>query len=134
LVGAHGLLAALRPVMEAQAFNEALEIIWRVVRDANRNIDTDAPWKLRKTDPDEMEAVLHTLMETIRHLAIVLRPFMPDSCDRMLDQLGVEENSRDFNCLNNGSQPFDENSLKSGLELPKPEPVFPRYVEETAES
>ena len=59
---------------------------------------------------------------------------MPDSCDRMLDQLGVDDNSRDFNALHDSSVAYDENSLEPGADLPKPEPVFPRYVEELAES
>ncbi len=135
LVAAQDLLDdELRSLMDEQAFNRALEVIWRVVRDANRHIDTDAPWKLRKSDPDEMEAVLYTLMETIRYLAILLRPFMPDSCDRMLDQLGVDDNSRDFNALHGSSVAYDENSLEPGVDLPNPEPVFPRYVEELAEN
>jgi len=59
---------------------------------------------------------------------------MPESCDRMLDQLGVDDKSRNFNCLHDSSNPFDENSLKPGNSLPKPESIFPRYVEEITDS
>ena len=80
--------------MDRQAFHDALEEIWRVVRDANRCVDEDAPWTLRKTEPAKMATVLYVLAETIRHLAIVLQPFMPDSCGKMLDQLSVAEDAR----------------------------------------
>ncbi|MEE9194684.1 MAG: methionine--tRNA ligase, partial [Alphaproteobacteria bacterium] len=89
LNGAHGMLDEVRPLMDRQAFHEALEAVWSVVRAANRCVDADAPWTLRKSDPDGMKAVLYVLAEVIRHLAIILQPFMPDSCGRMLDQLAV---------------------------------------------
>ena len=111
--------------MDRQAFHDALEEIWRVVRDANRCVDEDAPWTLRKTDPEKMASVLYVLAETIRHLAIILQPFMPDSCGKMLDQLCVAEDLRGFDDL--------PNALRPGTELPRPEGVFPRLVEEAAE-
>jgi len=121
---AQSLLDALRPVIDRQAFHEALELVWQVIREANRCVDADAPWTLRKEDPDGMEAVLYILAETMRHLAILLQPFMPESCGKLLDQLAVPEDSRDFKALAAG------NSLKPGAALPKPEGVFPRFVEE----
>jgi methionyl-tRNA synthetase len=81
-----------------------------------------------------MESVLYFLAEVIRHVAIVLQPFMPGSCGRILDQLGVEPDSRTFDCLNPGKHVVDSNSLKPGTPLPKPEGVFPRFIEEAAAS
>ncbi len=133
LNGAHGMLDELRPIIDRQAFHEALEAIWSVVRAANRCVDGDAPWSLRKTDPDGMKAVLYVLAEVIRHLAIVLLPFMPDSCGRLLDQLAVPADRRSFNALNPGETLRDQNSLPPGAALPKPEGVFPRFVEEDGE-
>ena len=125
LHGAQALRDKVRGHMDRQAFHDALEEIWRVVRDANRCVDEDAPWALRKTDPEKMASVLYVLAETIRHLAIVLQPFMPDSCGKMLDQLSVAEDARDFEAL--------ANPLTPGIDLPKPEGLFPRLVEEAAE-
>jgi methionyl-tRNA synthetase len=125
LLGAQALRDKVRDHMDRQAFHDSLEEIWRVVRDANRCVDEDAPWALRKTDPEKMATVLYVLAETIRHLAIILQPFMPDSCGKMLDQLGVAEAARGFDDL--------ANPLILGTELPKPMGVFPRLVEEAAE-
>ena len=48
---------------------------------------------------------------------------MPGAMGRMLDQLGLGPGARDFAAL--------EQALKPGTALPKPQGVFPRYVEET---
>ena len=121
---ARGLVERLREAYRAQAFHKALEATWEVVGAANRYIDEQAPWALRKTDPDRMAAVLYVVAETIRHLAIVTQPVMPDSMAKMLDQLAVPENRRDFASL--------DSQLLPGTPLPKPEGVFPRHVEEEA--
>jgi methionyl-tRNA synthetase len=130
LASAHELLPRLREAIDQQAFHEALEIIWEVIRKANRSVDSDAPWGLRKTDPRKMEVVLYTLMEVLRHIAILLQPFMPQSCEHLLNQLGVSKDRRAFKNLNAGDTQFDHNSIVPGTPLPKPQGVFPRYVEE----
>jgi len=124
-----GLLDRVRPLVAGdQAFNRALEEIWKVVAQANQYVDAQAPWALKKAnDTGRLELVLYVLAETIRRLAILVLPFMPDSCTRLLDQLGVPQEARDFKAL--VSQP-----LASGAKLPKPAGVFPRYVEAEAAS
>jgi methionyl-tRNA synthetase len=124
LSGAQALRDKLRAHAERQAFHDILEEVWKVIREANRCVDEDAPWALRKTDPAKMATVLYVLAETIRHVAILLQPFMPDSCGRMLDQLSVAEDARTFDDL--------ASPLVPGMDLPKPEGVFPRFVEEEA--
>jgi len=121
---AQRMLDDLRPLMDAQAFHDALERIWVVVRAANAYVDHQAPWKLRKEDPARMATVLYTLAETIRMIGLMITPFMPDSAGKILDQVAVPANARDFAALGK--------ALKPGAALPKPQPVFPRYVEETA--
>ncbi|MFM8991410.1 MAG: hypothetical protein ACKOUS_17765 [Alphaproteobacteria bacterium] len=118
-----GLLAQLRPELAAaQAFNRALEAIFQVVAEANRYVDVQAPWTLRKTDTARMETVLYVLAETIRRVAIVLQPFMPSSMAKLLDQLAVPTDARDF-------AHFDAR-LAPGTALPPPSCVFPRHQEQ----
>ncbi len=123
LLAARALLPKLRVEFAEQSFHRALETIWHVVSDANRYVDEQAPWALRKTDPARMATVLYVLAEAIRHLAITIQPFMPQSACRLLDQLAVPAEERDFAAL--------EISLRPGIALPKPEGIFPRYVEAT---
>ena len=64
------LLSAVRDLLDQQAFNKALETIWTVISDANVYIDAQAPWTLKKTDPERMAAVLYTVVETVRRVAL----------------------------------------------------------------
>ena len=121
LDAARALPATLRPLMERMALGDALEEVWKVIRAGNAYVDHQAPWALRKTDPARMAAVLRVLVDTLRIVATVLTPFMPDSMSRMLDQLGVPAEARDLAAL--------DTSLASGTILPPPQGIFPRYVE-----
>ena len=71
-----------------------------------------------------MATVLYVLAETIRHLALLTQPVMPDSSARLLDQLAIPADARDFAALGEG------HALKPGTPLPAPQGVFPRYVED----
>ena len=124
LDAANALPDLVRSNMDRQTFHEALEDIWKVIRSGNAYIDHQAPWALRKTDPVRMAAVLRVLVDTMRVVATMLQPFMPDSIGRMMDQLGVPDDARSFAAL---SVP-----LPDGIALPTPQGVFPRYVEPVA--
>ncbi len=50
--------------------HKALEIIWKVVADANRYFAGQEPWALKKTDPERMNTVLYTTAEVIRLVAM----------------------------------------------------------------
>jgi methionyl-tRNA synthetase len=124
LDGAAALLPGVRALLDKDmAFHAALAEIWRVVGDANRYVDAQAPWALRKTDPARMATVLYVVAETVRRLGILVQPYMPDSAGRLLDQIAVPDDARTFAAL--------DRALVSGTPLPKPEGVFPRFVEET---
>ncbi|SMF68804.1 methionyl-tRNA synthetase [Tistlia consotensis] len=122
---AAGLLQRLREEYGQQAFHRGLEAVWQVVGDANRYVDEQAPWALRKTDPARMATVLWVLAETVRRVAILVQPVMPQAMETMLDQLGVPADRRGFADLDAG--------LVAGTPLPKPQGVFPRYVEPEGE-
>ena len=124
LSAAAGVLDAMRDEFDRQAFHRGLEAIWKIVGDANRYVDAQAPWALRKTDPERMATVLYVLADVIRRLAILVQPVMPDAASSMLDQLAVPAGERSFRALSGDS------AVAPGTELPKPSPVFPRYVEE----
>ena len=81
-----------------------------------------------------MHAALYILAEVIRHLAILTQPFVPIAAERILDQLAVPKDRRAFKHLNPGRHASDENSLEPGAPIPKPEGVFPRYVEHGAQA
>ncbi|MDX9689885.1 MAG: methionine--tRNA ligase [Alphaproteobacteria bacterium] len=124
---AQNLLNQMRETLDVQAFHKALDAAWDVIGDGNRYVDEQAPWALKKTDPARMATVLYVLAETVRYVAILVQPFMPESMAKMLDLLAVPESERSFACLD------EAHALKAGTPLPTPQGVFPRYVEEAKE-
>ena len=125
LAGVDGLLAVVREEIDNQRFHEALRLIWEQISNANKYIDAQAPWALKKTDPDRMAAVLGLLAEAIRQFAILSQPFMPDSAGKLLDQLQIPAAERGFDQI--GGQ----GRLAAGTEIEKPVGVFPRFQEDT---
>ena len=124
LAATDALIDEVRVKLDRQSFHEALRAIWQVVSDANRYVDAMAPWGLKKTNPDRMAEVLAVLAETIRQVAILVQPVMPESAARILDQLGISPDARDFSAIGGHDR------LPGGHVIDKPEPVFPRYVED----
>ena len=66
------------------AFSVGIDAWLRAVFACNAYVDTQAPWALRKTDPDRMAAVLGTLVMAVRDLALAIAPIIPDSAARLL--------------------------------------------------
>ena len=124
LQSARDLLPELRSQLDLQQFHTALTKVWEVVGDANRYVDEQAPWALKKSDPARMATVLYVLADTVRQIAVLVQPVMPQAMDSMLTQLAVPSDRRKFVDL--------ETALVPGTALPKPEGVFPRFVEEEA--
>ncbi len=122
LIGKHGQrfieeFDALRP---SQAIGEWL----RAVEACNQYIDEQAPWALKKTDPERMATVLMTVFHALRSLAILIQAVCPTAASGLLDQLGIPSDERDFTALED-SEWFDRLSV-SGFTLGKPAPIFPR--------
>ena len=101
-------------------YNKALDAVWDVVNAANIYVDVQAPWKLKKENPDRMATVLYVLAETIRCLGLIVQPFVPTASQKLLDQVAVAQDARTFANLTAAS------ALKSGTQLPEPQGVFPR--------
>ena len=123
LKSADMVIETARAAMDAQAIHRALEAIWAVVANANKYFAGAEPWALKKSDPERMGTVLYVTAEVVRQIAILAQAIMPDSSARLLDQLAVPEDARSFTHLGEAGR------LKPGTALPKPEGVFPRYVE-----
>ncbi|WP_426433720.1 methionine--tRNA ligase [Bradyrhizobium genosp. P] len=125
LAQADAMLEASRSAMATQQIHQWLNTVWAVVAEANRYFAGEAPWALAKTDPVRQKTVLYVTAEIVRQIAILAQPVMPSSCARMLDSLGIPEQSRSFAALGE--------RIKPGTILPAPVGVFPRYVEPKTE-
>jgi methionyl-tRNA synthetase len=97
------------------------------VKLSNLYIDKNAPWQLakEKTKQKELHDVLYNLLETLRILALILFPFIPDSAQKIWTQLGIEGNIED--------QILDKaiiwGQLKPGTKVKEGPPLFPRIQE-----
>jgi len=128
IAAAEEALPKVRDFLREQAFHKGLETIWQVIGEADRYIDEQAPWSLRKTDLARMNTVLYVLAETIRRLGLLIQPIMPQSAAKLLDQLALPADARQFTAYGK------DHALAPGTALPQPQGVFPRFVEEAAAS
>lgn len=101
-------------------FHRVLGTIWEIVSECDSYIDRQAPWKLRKEDPERMKTVLYVLVEIIRCLGIAVQHTVPEAASKILDQLGVDKKERLFEHIS------ADYALVSGMKIEKPEGVFPR--------
>ena len=114
--------AGLRTAFDDLMLSQGIEAWMRGVFACNQYIDAQAPWALRKTDPDRMNAVLGTLVRAIRMLAIAILPVVPQSAGKVLDQLGADE--RDHAAIDDDG--WYGRQQAAGFTIAPPSPVFPR--------
>lgn len=122
LASADGLLEICREEMGKQLIHRALAAIIAVVSETDRYFASQEPWALKKTDPERMGTVLYVTAEVVRQIGILLQPFMPESCEKLLDLVAAPADKRDFAALGEAGR------LVPGTPLEAPKPVFPRYV------
>ncbi|MBC2666454.1 methionine--tRNA ligase [Novosphingobium flavum] len=109
---------------EALNFSAGIEAWMKAVFACNAYIDEQAPWALKKTDPERMGAVLLCLFMAIRDLTIAISPVVPAAAAKVLDQLGVPAGERDLVAL--GDAGWYEHRVATGEPLGQPSPAFPR--------
>jgi methionyl-tRNA synthetase len=114
----------LPKAFESLDFSNGIEAWMRAVFACNQYVDEQAPWTLKKTDPDRMRAVLLSLFKGVRDLAIAIRPVVPTSADRLLDQLGIPADERDYAALTDPD--WFPRLAAGGFKVQQPVGVFPR--------
>lgn len=104
--------------------SDALEAILSLARRSNKYIDETAPWVLAK-DEDKKErlgTVLYNLLESIRFIAILVSPFMPETAEKIFKQINTQVTSYD------SLKEFG--GLKAGEKVGTAEPLFSRLDSE----
>jgi len=114
--------AGLKTAFDDLMLSQGIEAWMRGVFACNQYIDAQAPWALRKTDPERMHAVLGTLVRAIRMLAIAILPVVPESAGKVLDQVGAAE--RDHAAIDDDG--WFARQRAAGFTIQPPSPVFPR--------
>ncbi|MDE1466751.1 methionine--tRNA ligase [Aurantiacibacter sp. D1-12] len=108
----------LPDAFERLAFAQGLEAWMGAVFACNAYIDAQAPWALKKTDPDRMKTVLATLYVCIAQLATAVIPVMPGSMAKLRSTMGVGEGAVDTD--------WYTELASSDFCLDKPQGLFPR--------
>ena len=98
--------------------SECLIKVWEFINKANKHIEDSQPWTLAKSsekkDIDRLDAVLYEVAESIRLSALILIPFMPSSCQKILDQLGIEKKAGDMRLEEDGIWGSFKGNTKTG--------------------
>ena len=114
--------------MEHFQFQNALEQVFKTIQRANKYIDENAPWTLAKDPANRarLAAVMYNLLETIRICAVLLTPFIPDSAEKIFDQIGA------CPCCRTWEKANVWGSLRPDVTVHKGEALFPRIDTEKA--
>lgn len=103
---------------------DALEAIVALAKRCNKYIDETMPWALAKDEEKKarLGTVLYNLLEGIRYIAILLSPFMPETSDKIMEQLNCD--NKDYDTLDSFG------TLKPGVKVNKAVPLFNRLDSE----
>lgn len=74
--------------LERSQFKAGLQEAMRTVAEANKYISDQAPWALKKTDPERMATVLHVSLQLVSDANTLLTPFLPESANKVYAMLG----------------------------------------------
>lgn len=120
-------VADLEASFADMSLHKALMAIWELISLANKYIVENEPWNLAK-DPakhEKLTAIMYRLLETLRSVAILISPFMPQASQKILQQIGLDAQLQyDLDMIRNNEP------LPTGLALCRGESLFPRVSAE----
>jgi len=109
-------------------FHKALEACWKFIRACDSYIEQEKPWKLMKnqkpkTKNQKLDEIIYNLLESLRQIAWMILPFMPDTAKKIFDQLGgIWESENDKPLV----EAKEWGGLKGDVRVEKGETLFPR--------
>ncbi|NCC87492.1 MAG: methionine--tRNA ligase [Clostridia bacterium] len=117
-------VAKVESLLAEYRISDSLEAILNLAKRSNKYIDETAPWVLAKDEDKKarLGTVLYNLLESIRFVAILISPFMPDTAKAILEQMNTDVTSYDsLNSFGN---------LKAGTKVGVATPLFSRIDSE----
>ena len=111
--------------MDTYHVSNALVELWAIIARANKYVDETEPWKLAKSDEEEdiekLKSVMYHLAETLRKIAILVAPFMPEKSDEILKQLNLSTANKNWDLV------YSYNEIPENTRvIEKGEPLFAR--------
>ena len=112
--------------MDNYHMSNALIEIWNLISRTNKYIDETAPWVLAKTEEKEkLSSVMYHLVENLRKIAILIRPALEETSDKIFNQLGLNDDKL-F-----AWESIKSNNIPEGTKvIEKGEPLFIRLEKE----
>ena len=114
--------------MEGYSPEHALNALWNLISFGDKYIEHQKPWALSKDDQKRYTIVIRSLVEVLRHISVMVSPFMPVTAEKIWSQLGIAEAQRTLSIeqsraldaveikrITKGASlfpPFDENAMK----------------------
>ena len=119
----------VRSLYEQYQFTRVLEEIWRLITDVDLLISEQKPWALAEdpTKRTQLETVLWVAADTLRAVAVLAHPVIPNATEKLWRALGQSGSI--------GEQRIDElqwGTLRAGTKIGKPETLFPRIEKQEA--
>ena len=120
-----GTLGKVTKLLDTYKVSDALSEIFDLAKRCNKYIDETMPWALAKDEEKKarLGTVLYNLLEGIRFIAVLLKPFMPDTSDKILEQIGTDVNTLDslaeFGATKEGAKVGVATPLFSRLDVEK---------------
>ena len=117
--------------VEACQYNQALQLIWLKLLDpANQYLDRTEPWKLVKTDKTAVKRILCDMVEQLRGVAILLKPFVPRLAETIYTSFNFPKPWDSVRYEDVWSKPRQTEDLKlvAQLDNGKVKPLFMRIV------
>jgi methionyl-tRNA synthetase len=120
------MVADYNAAMNNFEFHKALQAIWEVIGMLNRFIVTNAPWELAKEEEQagRLNTVLYFLADSLRLLALVLRPVMPSAAEKMAAALGMKKELAEASLEKEGCW----GKMEAGRKLNPGDSLFPRLA------
>lgn len=75
--------------IEKYRFREAMAEAMNMARLGNKYLADQEPWKVVKTDPERVQTIIYICLQVAANCAIVLDPFLPFTCEKLSNALGV---------------------------------------------
>jgi methionyl-tRNA synthetase len=114
-----GLNAKVQGLVNDLRIHEAIDEVINLVRLVNRYMETQAPWKLAKTDVPAAGRVLYVAAEALRLSAALLAPVMPSKTKKVLEILGAENSGLSWGELKPGTKLQTHDALFPRIEIEK---------------
>jgi methionyl-tRNA synthetase len=110
-------------LMDNLQFSTALAEIWKAISRTNKYIDETMPWVLAKSEENKprLAAVMYNLAESLRIVSILIQPFMPETPEKIWQQLGIAAG-----CATEWDSAKQWGGYPAGIPVNKGEALFPR--------